>query len=159
MPEAGDVFVDPIRAGAEGVGRSLADIELTVAATLEFCDDPEEAGRRHADGYAFTIGAMGSPSTNFYNQAFTRQGFGDAIEEVHALWQSGDREAAAAAVPIEIGLRTNLLGGDAEIAERLRAYRAAGVDQIRVQVGTTDATERIDSIARLMDLVNEVNAT
>lgn len=159
MPEAGDVFVDPIRAGAEGVGRSLADIELTVAATLEFCDDPEEAGRRHADGYAFTIGAMGSPSTNFYNQAFTRQGFGDAIEEVHALWQSGDREAAAAAVPIEIGLRTNLLGGDADIAERLRAYRAAGVDQIRVQVGTTDATERIDSIARLMDLVNEVNAT
>ena len=98
-----------------------------------------------------------SASTNFYNQAFTRQGFGDAVEEVQRLWQSGDREAAAATVPIEIGLHTNLLGGDAEVSERLRAYRAAGIRTLRVRVDTDNPTTRLDSLARLMDLVHAVN--
>jgi len=154
MPESADVFVDPIRAGAEEAGRSLDDIELTVATTLEFTDDPECAGRRHADGYAFTIGAMGSSSTNFYNQAFTRQGFGEAIEEVQALWQAGDREAAAKAVPIEIGLHTNLIGSDAEVAARLRRYQDAGIATLRVNVGGDTSVERIDALARLMDLLD-----
>lgn len=158
LPESGDIFIDEIRAGAEAAGRTLADVELTVAATLEFSDDPEESGRRHANGYAFTIGAMGSTSTNFYNQAFTRQGFGDAIEEVQRLWQDGDREAAAAKVPVEIGLHTNLLGGDAEVTERLRCYRAAGIQTLRVNIAADDDLSRLDSLARLMDLVNAVNS-
>lgn len=158
LPEAADVFIDPIRDGAESAGRTLADIELTVAATLEFTDDPEQAGRRHADGYAFTIGAMGSSSTNFYNQAFTRQGFGEAIEHVQQLWQDGDRDAAAKAVPIEIGVGTNLLGGDAEVTERLRLHRSAGVDTIRVALPGDDPSTKLDALARLMDLVSAVNA-
>ena len=157
MPESGDVFTDPIREGAEAVGRSLDDIELTVQVTLDFCDDPEAAGRRNADGYAFTIGAMGSPSTNFYNRAFTRQGFGEAVEKVYDLWASGDRDGAAAAVPIEIGLQTNLLGGDEDVTTRLRAYRDAGIQTLRVRVDTDDATVRIDSLARLMDFIALVN--
>lgn len=157
MPESADVFIDSIRQGAESAGRTLADIELTVAVTLEFSDDPEASGRRHADGYAFTIGAMGSASTNFYNRAFTRQGFGDQVEQVQRLWQSGDREAAASAVPIEIGLHTNLLGQDSDVTERLRAYRSAGVQTLRVSVNADDSTARIDSLARLMDLVTAVN--
>ncbi len=157
LPESASVFTDPIREGAISTGRSLNDIELTAAVTLEFSDDPEAAARRHADGYAFTIGAMGSASTNFYNQAFARQGFADAVEEVQRLWQSGDRDAAAAAVPIEIGLRTNLLGGDAEVSERLRAYRFTGIQTLRVQIDIEDPTARLDSLARLMDLVRAVN--
>ncbi len=157
LPESGAVFIDPIREAAEAAGRSLADIELTAPVTLEFTDDVEEAGRRHAGGYAFTIGAMGSSSTNFYNQAFTRQGFGDAIEEVAGLWRAGDREAAAAAVPIELGMHTNLLGDDAAVAERLRRYRDAGIDMLRVNVPGETSTERIDALARLMDLVDTIN--
>ena len=46
---------------------------------VEFTDDVEAAGRRHAEGYAFTFGAMGSATTNFYNDAFARQGYGDDV--------------------------------------------------------------------------------
>ncbi len=153
LPESADVFLDPIRDGAATAGRSIDDIELSVAASLEFTDDIEAAGRRHAAGYAFTIGAMGSPSTNFYNQAFARQGFGDAIEQVHALWQAGDRDAARDAVPIEIGLHTNLVGDDAAVTERLRRYRSAGIDTLRVNVPGDDHGARLDHLARLLDLV------
>ncbi|MEM7091675.1 MAG: LLM class flavin-dependent oxidoreductase [Actinomycetota bacterium] len=157
LPESGDVFLDPIREGAESMGRSLSAVELTVAAGLDFTEDIEAAGRRHASGYAFTIGAMGSTSTNFYNQAFTRQGFGDAIEEVQRLWQSGDRDAAGAAVPTEIGLHTNLVGDDASVSERLRRYRDAGIDTLRVRVEADDHADRLDQLARLLDLVAAVN--
>lgn len=158
MAETADAYLDPIREGAASAGRSLEDIELTVAAGLEFTDDIEAAGRRHASGYAFTIGAMGSSATNFYNQAFSRQGFGDQIKEVQRLWLAGDRDAAGEAVPIEIGLRTNLVGDDAAITDRLRRYRAAGVDTLRVGINGDHPTDRLDQLARLMDLVDAVNA-
>lgn len=157
MPESADAFLDPIREGAASAGRSFDDIELSVAAGLDFTDDIEAAGRRHASGYAFTIGAMGSPSTNFYNRAFARQGFADAIEQVHRLWQAGDRDAAGEAVPIEIGLHTNLVGDDASVTDRLRKYRDAGIDTLRVGVNADDHGDRLDNLARLMDLVKTVN--
>lgn len=157
LPESADVFIDPIRSGAESAGRTLDDVELTVAAGLDFTDDIEGAGRRHASGYAFTIGAMGSTKTNFYNQAFTRQGFGEAIDNVHRLWQAGDKEAAGAAVPIEIGLHTNLVGDDAAVSERLRRYRDAGIDTLRVGITADTISDRLDQLARLLDLVSAVN--
>lgn len=156
VAEHADVYLDPIRDAAETAGRPAEAVEITVAAGLEFTDDVEAAGRRHAAGYAFTIGAMGSSSTNFYNQAYTRMGYGDAVEEVQRLWEAGDREAAGAAVPIEIGLHTNLVGDDPYVTGRLRAYRDAGVDTIRVGVDLT--TDALDDLGRLMDLVNAVNA-
>ena len=158
MPECADAFLDPMSEGAESAGRSLADVELTVASGLEFTDDIEAAGRRHAAGYAFTIGAMGSSATNFYNRAFERQGFGDQIEEVQRLWQAGDKEAAGNAVPIEIGLHTNLVGDDDAVSARLRAYRDAGIDTLRVGIPGDETSDRLNNLARLMDLVNAINA-
>ena len=158
LPESADAYLGPIREGAESAGRSIDDVELTVAAGLEFTDDIEAAGRRHAAGYAFTIGAMGSAATNFYNRAFARQGFGDAVEEVQRLWQAGDRDAARDRVPIEIGLHTNLIGDDVAVTERLRRYRDSGAGVLRVGVGGDDHGERLDQLARLLDLVAAVNA-
>ncbi len=158
MPETADAYIDPIREGAEAEGRSLDDVEITVAAGLEFTDDIEAAGRRHAAGYAFTIGAMGSSSTNFYNHAFARQGFAEGIAEVKRLWEAGDKEAAGQAVPIELGLHTNLVGDEAAITERLRKYRDAGVDTIRVGLNGDTTSDRLDQLARLLDLVRAVNA-
>ncbi len=158
LPESADAFLQPIRNGAEEAGRVVDDVELTVAVGLDFTDDIEAAGRRHASGYAFTIGAMGSASTNFYNQAFTRQGFGEAIAEVQRLWQAGDREAAGDAVPVEIGLHTNLVGDDDAVTERLRRYRDCGVSTLRVRIEADDHGGRLDQLARLLDLVATVNA-
>src|SRR5262249_53748048 len=112
FPETADVFLDPIGEGARSAGRDVDDLDLTVAVGLEFTDDVDAAGRRHADGYAFTFGAMGSATTNFYNNAFERQGYGEDVREVQRLWRDGDRDAARQRVPLEIGLGTNLIGTD-----------------------------------------------
>jgi len=155
--ESSPVFFGPLGAAAVRAGRSLADLDLVVAVSAELTDDVEAAGRRHADGYAFTFGAMGSKASNFYNNAFARQGFGDDVAEVQRLWATGDREAAAARVPIEIGLGTNLIGPPEVVRDRLRAYRNCGVTTLRVNPTGSDLRECITGLGTLIDLVNDVN--
>lgn len=157
LPESGDVFFDPIRTAAEGVGRSLADLDLVVAVSAEFTDDVDGAARRHADGYAFTFGAMGSAKKNFYNDAFARQGFGDDIAEVQRLWLEGDRAAAAARVPTEIGLKTNLVGTPDLIRERLALYRDAGVTTLRVSLAGEDVDAKLKTLGTLLDLARSLD--
>jgi F420-dependent oxidoreductase-like protein len=160
FPETADVFLDPIREGAARAGRTLADIDLTVTVSLELTDDVEAAGRRHAEGYAFTFGAMGSPTRNFYNDAFERQGYGDDVREVQRLWLAGDRDAARKRVPTAIGLGTNLIGTDDHVRERLRRYRDIGIGTLRVQLQddpSSDLDTQLGDLARLLDLVAEVN--
>ncbi|NQY55794.1 MAG: LLM class flavin-dependent oxidoreductase [Ilumatobacteraceae bacterium] len=156
--ETSDVFFDELRSGAVAAGRSLSDLDLTVSASVEITDDVDEAAKRHAAGFAFTFGAMGSASSNFYNNAFTRQGWGDDVAEVQRLWMSGDRQAARERVPAEIGLRTNLIGSVDDVRVRLREYRDCGVTTLRIGPMGDDLDTQIAGLGQVMDLVNEINA-
>ncbi|HEY6855493.1 MAG TPA: LLM class flavin-dependent oxidoreductase [Mycobacterium sp.] len=133
IPEAAEVFLGPLREGAQQAGRTLDQLDLVAPVAVEFHDDQasaDAAARRHADGYAFTIGAMGSGDTNtnnFYNNAFTRLGYGTEITTVAELWRAGKHDEARRAVPLDLGRLTNLLGTPDIIAERVSRYRAAGI--------------------------------
>ena len=160
LPEQAGVFTDRLAAGAAAAGRQLADLDLVIPVAVEFTDDAEAeaaAARRHAGGYAFTIGAMGSREQNFYNDALTRQGFGDDVQAVQELWLSGRRDEAAARVPAELGRATNLLGTSAMVADRLRLYRDAGVTTLQAKLDG-DHAARLDTLARLIELVRQVSA-
>jgi len=158
IPESAEVFLGDLRAGAESAGRSLDDLDLQVPASVEFTDDVDEAAARHARGYAFTFGAMGSRDQNFYKNAFSRQGYSEIATEIQRLWIDGKRDEARDVVPLEIGLKTNLLGTPEMIAERLRLYRDVGVTTIRAGLPGSDLTQRLLALGRLMDVVAEVNA-
>jgi F420-dependent oxidoreductase-like protein len=157
MPEHSAVFLDRLAAGAAAAGRRLDELDLVIPVSVEITDDAEEAGRRHARGYAFTIGAMGSRDQNFYNAAFTRQGYGDDVRAVQELWLAGRRDEAGDRVPLELGTHTNLLGPPPMIRERLRRYRDAGITTLQAKLAG-DARARLDTLAQLVDLVAEVSA-
>jgi len=160
LPETAAAFFDPIGEGAAAAGRDLAELDLTVAVGVEFTDDVDEAGRRHAEGYAFTFGAMGSAATNFYVEAFARQGYDDDVRAVQQLWLAGDRDAARRRVPTAIGLGTNLIGTDDHVRERLRRHRDAGVTTLRAQLQgdpSRDLDRQLDDLGRLLELVRDVN--
>jgi F420-dependent oxidoreductase-like protein len=126
IPEVSEVYLGPLRDGVLRAGRDPAEVSLVAPVAVEFTDAAEQAARRHADGYAFTIGAMGG-ARNFYAEAFSRLGFGEAVARVAELWRCGDREAAGRAVPTELGAATNLLGTPEAVTERVGAYRDAGI--------------------------------
>ncbi len=157
LPETSDAFFDPLQAGAEAAGRSLTDLELQVPVALEFDDDVDAVAKRHAEGYGFSLGAMGASNRNFYVEAFARQGF-DAVREVRRLWLDGRRDEAKDLVPVDIGMKTNLLGTAATVRDRLRAYRDVGVDALRVGLRGVNIEESLEQLGRLMDLVREVNS-
>jgi F420-dependent oxidoreductase-like protein len=156
VPEHASAFLDHLAAGAASAGRTLADLDLLIPVAVEFTDDVDEAARRHARGYAFTIGAMGSKATNFYNAAFARQGFGDDVDAVQDLWLAGRRDEAADRVPIELGAKTNLLGPPATVKERIGRYRDAGITTLQAKLAG-DRRQQLDTLAQLVDLVAESN--
>ncbi len=159
VPEHAEVFLDRLRAGAARANRSLADLDLVIPVGVEITADEDAAvaaARRHARGYAFTIGAMGSKDQNFYNAAFSRQGYGEDVDAVQALWLAGRREEAEARVPVELGARTNLVGTPAMITERLRLYRDAGITTLQAKLGG-DRTGQLDTLAQLVELADAVS--
>ena len=154
MPEHAHVFLESLEAGAKRAGRSLADIDLQVAAgVVAFSDDVERLIPPRKPGLAFTLGAMGSRQHNFYNDAFRRAGYADAASEVQSLWLDNRRDDAAARVPDELVLKTNLLGTEAMIRERLVRYRDAGIATGRVEPAGETLEARLATLGRLLDLV------
>jgi alkanesulfonate monooxygenase SsuD/methylene tetrahydromethanopterin reductase-like flavin-dependent oxidoreductase (luciferase family) len=79
---------------------------------------------------ALYVGGMGSREQNFYNALATRMGYGDAAREVQDLYLAKRHRDAAAAVPLEFIDRTSLLGPVERVAERLQAFKEAGVTEL-----------------------------
>ncbi|MGB6454738.1 MAG: LLM class flavin-dependent oxidoreductase [Streptosporangiaceae bacterium] len=156
IPEHAAVFLDRLRAGATAAGRALADLDLVIPVAVEFTEEVEAAVSRHARGYAFTMGAMGSAEQNFYNAAFARQGYADDVRAVQQLWLAGRRAEAADRVPVELGAKTNLIGTPAMVADRLRLYRDAGVSTLEAKLDG-EPTARLDTLAQLVEIVAAVS--
>ncbi len=156
-PESADAVTTHIRQGAEAAGRSLTDIDLQVGGSIAFSDDVDALIAPRKAGIAFTLGAMGSAQHNFYNDAFKRQGYQDAANEVQRLWLDGKREQAAEKVPDEMVIRTNLLGTEEMVKQRMRAYKEAGITTLRLDPEGSDLQQRMTTLGRAMDLLNSVN--
>ena len=157
VPETAEVFFGPMRAAAERAGRSFADIDIQAGGRLAFGDAEAMLGELKR-GLAFSLGAMGSPRTNFYNRAYQRGGYTDAAVEVQQLWVAGHRDQAVAAVPDELALATSLVGTDEMVLGRLRAYRDAGVTTIRLSPDGATVSDRLDTLAHGLDLVRSLDA-
>lgn len=156
MPEHADVFFDHMRKGAEKAGRTLADIDIQAAAgAVAFGDDLDKLIAPRRPGLAFTLGAMGSRQHNFYNAAYRRAGYADEAVAVQKLWLDGKREEAAALVPDEMVLQTNLIGTEAMVRQRVRIHRDAGVNTLRVQPEGATLEERLENLGRIAQIVKE----
>jgi F420-dependent oxidoreductase-like protein len=153
MPEQADVFFDHMKKGLAKSGRQMSDIDIQVGGSFEISDDVERLVAARKPAMAFTLGGMGSADTNFYNDAFRRAGYTDAAIEVQSLWVQGKKEEAIRAVPEEMVLKTNLIGTEEMVRERLRAYRDAGVNTLRLSTSGKDWKARTQSLEEAVDLV------
>ena len=147
-----------VLAGAQAAGRAPDSVACQVGGAVEFGDDLQVLLEPRRAGIAFTLGAMGSATANFYNDAYRRGGFDQECRTVQRLWLDGDRTAAAAAVPDRLVTETNFLGTPAQVTEQVRAYRDAGVDVLRLQPEGATAADRLDTLAQMIDIVRSVNS-
>ena len=89
---------------------------------------------------------------------YQRAGYTDIALEVQDLWFKKQREAAVARIPDELVLKTNLIGTEDMVRERLRVHRRAGVNTLQVNPDGLTLNERLATLGRLVELVKEVNA-
>ncbi len=158
IPEHADVFLEPLRKGLAKSGRTLADIDVQVGGSFEISDDVDRLIEARKPAMAFTLGGMGSATTNFYNDAFRRAGYEEAAVSVQKLWVDGRKEEAIRQVPDEMILKTSLIGTEEMVRERLRAYRDAGVTTLRLSTSGRDWRERTRSLEEAIDLVRRESA-
>jgi F420-dependent oxidoreductase-like protein len=157
IPEgADDAYFSHLRVGAERGGRTLADLDICQGAEVAFARDEADLAemiQARKGGLAFSLGGMGSADTNFYNQAYARQGFAEVAAEAQRLWVDGDRAGAAAIIPDELVLGTTLLGTEEGVARRLQDWADVGVDTVRLYPAGSTIDERLDTLARALELV------
>ncbi len=158
LPEHANVFLDDLKAGADKAGRDLSDINIEAGGYFEIGDDVDRLVAERKPGLAFTLGAMGSAKTKFYNDAFCRAGYEGPAKEVQGLWVSGKRDEAIRQVPDEMVLMANLIGTEDMVRERLRAFRDAGVNTLRLSTGGNTWKERTAALEVAMDLVKRESA-
>ncbi len=98
---------------------------------------------------ALYVGGMGARGRNFYNDLCRRYGYEAEAESIQDLYLEGRKEEAAAAVPADLLEKTSLIGPPAYVAERIAAYREAGVTVLNVTV-LGDAAPQISQLKELL---------
>ncbi|MGW2231688.1 LLM class F420-dependent oxidoreductase [Streptomyces formicae] len=137
-----------LRAGRAKAGKTMEGFDVVPTLPLAVGDDSQVAAL--ADMFrpytALYVGGMGSRKQNFYNQLAGRMGYEKEAAEIQDKYLAGDKDGAAAAVPHQLIDSTTLLGSVDRIAERMRAYAAAGVTTLTLAPAGFTLEERLTAL-------------
>ncbi len=100
---------------------------------------------------ALYVGGMGARGKNFYNDIARAYGYEREAAEVQDLYLAGRKEEAAAALPAEWLELGNLVGPPGHVAERIAAYREAGVTVLSVTPVGANPVAEIETLRALVD--------
>jgi F420-dependent oxidoreductase-like protein len=136
------IFFSPYRF-REIHGPSLVDaaddFQIAPLCPVLVDDDVEMCRNMLKPMLALYIGGMGAKGKNFYNSLTQRYGFEAAAAEIQELYLDGRKGDAAMAVPDELVDEIALVGPKERIAERLGAWREAGISTLVVQTKQKEA--------------------
>ena len=155
-PEHPEAHLAYIRKGAEAAGRKLSDISLHAGCVVALGDNVEELINMRKPSVAFSMGAMGSATTNFYKAAFQRAGFEEDAKAIHQLWSKGKRKEAAERVPDAMVTQFGAVGTPDMICERFRKYKDVGIDGLTFRIEATDHAKRMSDLEQVMDVVRSL---
>ncbi len=142
-PEHAEQLNANLKEGAERVGRSLDDIQVSPSIFCATGDgDLDELRDRIRPIVALYVGGMGARGKNFYNNLVSSYGFEDAAATVQDLYLDKKYDEAAAAVPTELIDLISLVGDKDRIADRVAAYNDVGVDNLMVVPMAADVPGR-----------------
>lgn len=133
-------------------GRPAGSVKIAPYITTALVESESERAelRRAARGpVAFYIGRMG----DFYAEHLERHGYGEEVAAVQAGWVDG-HDAAAAGVSDRLLDDTALVGTADEIAEKLRQWTAAGLEEPLLGFAGS-GPEKVERTLRALAPLNE----
>jgi F420-dependent oxidoreductase-like protein len=126
---------------------SPADFDIAPTVSIVMGDDVDACRMQVKPQLALYIGGMGARGRNFYNDLARRYGYEEAAERIQELYLSGRKSEAVAAVPDELVDEVALCGPRQRIADRLAAWKEAGVSTL---ICATTSLETMRAIAELV---------
>ncbi|WP_274918722.1 LLM class flavin-dependent oxidoreductase [Streptomyces sp. WZ-12] len=159
LPEGADAYFTHLDTGLARAGRQRADLDICQGAEINILSEGELSATlaTRKKELAFSLGGMGSGTTNFYNRAYSRQGWAETAAEVLARWQAGDRDGATALITDEMVLATTLIGTEEMVRDRLKVWRDSGVDTIRLYPAGDTLEARLTNLGQGIALVRAVD--
>jgi F420-dependent oxidoreductase-like protein len=134
MPErAGTVWGNSLAAGKAKRDPALGDLQIVVGVSVAIGDDVDPMLEQVRPQLALYIGGMGARGKNFYNDLARRYGYEDEARTIQDLYLDGRKDEAAAVVPEELVRAVSLVGPESYVAERVAAFREAGVTTLVLQ--------------------------
>lgn len=149
-------FAEPLAAGRAKRAPELGDLRIVVTAVLLISEDESQlemarmAVRNHA---ALYIGGMGARGKNFYNSLVQRYGYVEEAKIIQDLYLDGKKAEAAAAVPDDLISAMSLIGSREQVAERVEAFRGAGVGCILAGCLAPTHREKVEQMAALRQMI------
>ena len=150
-----DVWGDDLQRGLAERDPQLGPLQISAGGMLAIGDEYAGSGADQIldlarSTYALYIGGMGARGQNFYTELAGRYGFEGEAKEIQDLYLDGHKDDAARLVPRAMLASTNLVGSAAEVADRLAAYRDAGVTHLQVMPMTPNPVTAIDQLRELL---------
>ncbi len=153
VPErAADTWGASLEAGLAKRDPALGPLDVRVGVPCAIGEGLDDLRERSRADLALYIGGMGARGKNFYNELTVRYGYPEAAATVQDLYLSGRKEEAAAAVPAEMVTATSLVGPRGFVAERLAAFRDAGVTTLVTHLPQADRADRLRTVEQLKQL-------
>jgi F420-dependent oxidoreductase-like protein len=155
VPEkSNEVWGRALAAGAARRHPSLGHLQVAAGGLLATGEGEEVAAVRELarPQVALYIGGMGAKGHNFYNNVVRRYGYESAAEEIQDLYLDGKKDEAAALVPDDLLEGLSLCGPEGYLAERIAAFKEAGVTHLQVipiPIGGQKPTELIEKVREL----------
>jgi F420-dependent oxidoreductase-like protein len=155
LPEkAQDVWGKALAAGKANRDPALGELDVYAGPALAIGENVEPLREFVKPHLALYIGGMGAKGKNFYHTLATRYGYGPQADRIQELYLSGDKEAAAKAVPDDLVRDVSLIGTPGFVKERVAAFREAGVTTLNVVPIAETRADRVELIETLRGLVD-----
>ena len=152
IPErANDVWGSSLTTGRAKRDPSRGELMISAGGLLAIGDGEDVTALREfaRPMTALYVGGMGAKGKNFYNELMVRYGFEKEAQTIQDLYLDGRKKEAEAAIPDEFLELTTLCGPANYVAERVAAFREAGVTHLQVHpipLGEQSAATLIEAV-------------
>jgi F420-dependent oxidoreductase-like protein len=140
-PQRAGLFKPDLEAGfaRRKDGKGWKDFDIAAGCNVNITDDVKAGLARQKANLALYMGGMGARDKNFHNDMAKKYGYVEAAERIQELYLSGRKAEAEEAVPDELVDEMSLVGPEARIRERFRAWEDAGVTTMLVNAAQPEA--------------------
>jgi F420-dependent oxidoreductase-like protein len=153
FPEkAAGIWGASLAAGLAKRDPALGELDVIAQASLAIGDDVADLLDFGRPVMALYVGGMGARGQNFYTKLASDYGFPDEAIAIQDAYLDGRKDEAAALVPRALLEGISLVGTRSQVADRIAAYREAGVTTLNVQPIAKTHAERVALIEQIKDL-------